>query len=77
VLRFLDRASHREIGRISFPGGAPQGITITPDGRYALESMSGQGRVSIIDIAARAVVGHLAVGETPDGIGYTTRVMAP
>ncbi len=77
VLRFLDRASHGEIGRISFPGGAPQGITITPDGRYALESMSGQGRVAIIDIATRAVVGHLAVGETPDGIGYTTRVFTP
>lgn len=77
VLRFLDRTSHREIGRISFPGGAPQGITITPDGRYALESMSGQGRVAVIDIATRVVVGHLAVGETPDGIGYTTRVMAP
>ncbi|MEO8450650.1 MAG: hypothetical protein ABI647_12700 [Gemmatimonadota bacterium] len=75
-LRFLDRASHRELGRLSFPGGAPQGITITPDGRYALESMSGQGRVAIIDIAKRAVVGYLAAGETPDGIGYTTRVIA-
>lgn len=76
-LRFLDRASRRELGRISFPGGAPQGIIITPDGRYALESMSGQARVAIIDIAARTVVGHLAAGETPDGIGYTTRVLAP
>lgn len=77
VLRFLDRASHREIGRIPFPGGAPQGITITPDGKYALESMSGQARVAIIDIAKRTVVGYLSAGETPDGIGYTTRVLAP
>jgi DNA-binding beta-propeller fold protein YncE len=75
-LRFVDRASHRELGRIQFPGGAPQGITITPDGKYALESLSGQARVVIIDVATRTVVGYLAVGETPDGIGYTTRVVA-
>ena len=74
-LRFVDRASRRELGRLSFPGGAPQGITITPDGRYAFESMSGQARVAIIEVGARTVVGYLAAGETPDGIGYTTRVM--
>jgi len=75
-LRFLDRATRRELGRIGFPGGGPQGITITPDGRYALESMSKQARVAIIDVAARAVVGYLPAGETPDGIGYTRRVFA-
>jgi len=75
-LRFLDRATRRELGRIGFPGGGPQGITITPDGRYALESMSKQARVAIIDVAARTVVGYLPAGETPDGIGYTRRVFA-
>lgn len=73
-LRFLDRASRRELGRLSLPGGEPQGITITPDGRYALESLSNQARVVIIDVATRSVAGYLSVGETPDGIGYTTRV---
>jgi DNA-binding beta-propeller fold protein YncE len=73
-LRFLDRATRREIARLSFPGGAPQGITITPDGRYALESLSGQARVVIVDLATRTVAGYLAAGVTPDGIGYTTRV---
>lgn len=75
TLRFLDRTSRRELGRIDLPGGAPQGITITPDGRYALESLSGQARVVIVDVAARKVVGYLAAGETPDGIAYTTRVV--
>ncbi len=74
-LRFLDRATFRELGRLSFPGGAPQGIAITPDGRYALESLSGQGRVVIIEVGTRRVVGYLAAGETPDGIGYTPRVV--
>jgi hypothetical protein len=49
---------------------------MTPDGRYALESMSTQARVAIIEVASRTVVGYLAAGETPDGIGYTTRVFA-
>jgi YVTN family beta-propeller protein len=74
-LRFLDRATRRELSRLSFPGGGPQGITITPDGRYAFQSLSAQGRVAIIDMLNRTVVGHLAAGETPDGIAYTTRVL--
>jgi DNA-binding beta-propeller fold protein YncE len=74
-LRFLDRSTKQELGRIAFPGGGPQGITITPDGRYAFLSLSRQARVAIIDIAARNVVGHLDVGRTPDGVVYTTRVI--
>ena len=70
-LRFLDRASRRELGRLTFPNGGPQGITITPDGRYLLQSLSKQERVAIIDVSKRTVVGHLAAGETPDGVGYT------
>ncbi|HYC53102.1 MAG TPA: hypothetical protein VEB19_18505 [Gemmatimonadaceae bacterium] len=76
VLRILERATRNEIGRISFAAGGPQGITITPDGRYALQSLSRQGRVAIVDLMTRAVVGHLAVGDTPDGIAYTRRVLS-
>ena len=75
-LRFLDRASHRELGRLTFSGGGPQGITVTPDGRYAFQSLSRDGRVAIIDLNARSVVGSFAVGASPDGIAYTTRVVA-
>ena len=73
-VRFLDRATRRELGKISLPGAGPQGITMTPNGRYVLLSLSKQGKVAIIDVATRTVVGHLAAGETPDGIVYTTRV---
>jgi DNA-binding beta-propeller fold protein YncE len=75
-LRFLDRSSRRETGRLAFPGGAPQGITITPDGRYALQSLSREGRVAIIDVASRTVVGSLTAGASPDGIAYSRRVIA-
>jgi DNA-binding beta-propeller fold protein YncE len=75
-LRFLDRATRRELGRLTFTGGGPQGIMITPDGRYAFQSLSTQARVAIIDIANRTVAGYIAAGETPDGVAYTTRVFA-
>lgn len=75
ALRVLDRASKRELGRLSFTGAGPQGITISPDGRFAFQSLSGRGRVAIVDVAARTVVRELAVGDTPDGVAYTTRVV--
>ena len=46
-LRFIDRAARREIGR-ALPG-APQGVTITPDGRHVFQSLSAETRVAIID----------------------------
>ena len=70
-LRFLDRVTKRELSRLTFPGGGPQGITITPDGRYAFQSLSQQGRVAIIDMSTRTVAGYLAAGQTPDGVAYT------
>ncbi len=75
-LRFIDRTSHRELGRMSFTGAGPQGITLTPDGRYAFQSLSQQQRVAVIDIAERRVVGHLPAGDSPDGVVYTARVFA-
>jgi DNA-binding beta-propeller fold protein YncE len=75
-LRFVERSSRREVGRLTFPGGAPQGITITPDGRHALQSLSGEGRVAIIDVAARRVVGSVTAGASPDGIAYSRRVIS-
>ena len=75
-LRFLDRASRRELSRLSFPGAGPQGITITPDGRYVFLSLSKQARVAVIDARTRTVVRYIASGETPDGVVYTARVVA-
>ena len=73
-LRFLDRATRKEVARLSFAGGAPQGITITSSGRYVFLSLSQQARVAILDMTTRSVVGYLAAGETPDGVAYTARV---
>jgi DNA-binding beta-propeller fold protein YncE len=74
-LRFIDRASRRELARLSLPGKGPQGIIFSPDGKYAFLSFSTGAAVAIIDIAQRRIVGELKAGDTPDGVVYTTRVM--
>ena len=74
-VRFLDRATRRELSRIALADAGPQGITITPDGKYVFLSLSRQARVAIIDVAKREVAGYLPAGETPDGVVYTTRVL--
>ena len=75
TLRFVDRVSRAELFRMALPGKAPQGITLTPDGRYAFLSFSGAASVAIIDVAARKIVRELAAGDTPDGVAYTSRVV--
>lgn len=75
TLRFVERATRRELGRMPFTGGGPQGITLTPNGRHALLSLSTRGKVAVIDVATRTVVGELAVGETPDGVVYSPVVV--
>jgi DNA-binding beta-propeller fold protein YncE len=74
-VRFVERASLRELGRLSFPGGGPQGITLTSDGRSAILSLSSQAKVVVIDIASRRVTGEYAVGETPDGVAFSRVVV--
>lgn len=75
-VRFLDRTSRRELSRLPFPGAGPQGVTITPDGRYLFLSLSRQARVAVIDMQTRQVAGYLPAGETPDGIAYSPAVLS-
>ena len=75
-LRVLERKSRKELARMAFPGGGPQGISITPDGKHLFLSMSRRGEVAIIDVATRRVLVHVAAGETPDGVVYTPFVAA-
>jgi DNA-binding beta-propeller fold protein YncE len=73
-LRILERHGRREVARLRFTGGAPQGITITPDGRWVFQSLSNERRVAVINFATREVVKYLQTGEGPDGVAYTARV---
>jgi DNA-binding beta-propeller fold protein YncE len=71
VLRFFHGDSYQELGRIEFPGEAPQGLTLHPDGRHLFLSLSGAGRVAVVDIRQRQVVGYLPAGAGPDGVGFS------
>jgi DNA-binding beta-propeller fold protein YncE len=71
VLRFFDLGSYEELGSIAFPGQGPQGLTLHPNGRHLFLALSAAGKVAIIDIEHRVVVGELPAGERPDGIGYS------
>ncbi|HSG46714.1 MAG TPA: hypothetical protein VLA43_02750, partial [Longimicrobiales bacterium] len=62
---------YTELGSIPFTGEAPQGLTLHPDGRHLFLSLSGAGRVAVVDIAERRVVGYLPAGSGPDGVGFS------
>jgi DNA-binding beta-propeller fold protein YncE len=74
-LRIIDRNGFREITRIGFAGAGPQGVVVTPDGRFAFLSLSQQNRVAVIDLTSYEVVRHLETGASPDGVVYTTHVV--
>ena len=74
-LRFVERSTRKELARLKLAGKGPQGIIYTPDNRYAFLSFSTAGVVAILDIGARRVAGELSVGQTPDGVAYSTRVL--
>jgi DNA-binding beta-propeller fold protein YncE len=76
VLRFFDGDSYEELGRMDFPGEAPQGLTLHPDGRHLFLSLSAAGRVAVVDIGERRVVGYLPAGAGPDGIGFSPLTVA-
>ena len=75
TLRFVDRASKRELGRLTWQGAGPQGVMLGAGGRHLFVSLSAEGRVAIVDVAKREVVGHVGAGETPDGVAWTGRVV--
>lgn len=71
VVRFFDGSTYQELGSIDLAGLAPQGLTLHPDGRHLFLSLSAAGRVAVVDVETREVVGTLPAGSGPDGIGIS------
>jgi YVTN family beta-propeller protein len=68
----IDTQTSQVIGPPIEVGQDPQGIAITPDGRFAYVTSQGDGAVSVIDTQTRQVVGEpIKVGTTPKGISIT------
>ncbi len=75
VLRFVDRASRRELARLDFAGAGTQGITLNADATLAFLSLNREDRVAVIDLRSRQVIRHIGTGGGPDGIVFTPRVL--
>jgi DNA-binding beta-propeller fold protein YncE len=74
-LRIVDVESRSEKERVSFPGGGPQSVVFSADGKYAFQSLSQEGRVAIVELESGAVIGYLPAGTGPDGVAHTARVV--
>lgn len=48
--------------------GTPYAVAVSPDGKHAYITDAANHRVSILDVATRAVTGSIAVGGDPSGI---------
>jgi DNA-binding beta-propeller fold protein YncE len=70
----FDAATGGELARIPSTRRVPSGLVITPDDRYALVTLEGvgsePGTVDIIDLAARARVASVDVGQQAGGIDF-------
>jgi YVTN family beta-propeller protein len=49
---------------------APLGSVVSTDSKTAYVALVAEDRVAVIDLATRAITGHLPVGKGPDGIAY-------
>jgi len=66
----LDRTTHAELHRMPLGGSGPQGITVTPDGRFAFQALSTQDRVLLIDLDRFETVATYESKGSPDGVAW-------
>jgi DNA-binding beta-propeller fold protein YncE len=70
ALIVLDRATRAELHRMALAGSGPQGITVTPDGRFAFQALSAQDRVLLIDLDRFETVATYESEGAPDGVAW-------
>lgn len=69
-LRVLNRETLEELKRFEFPGGGPQGVTLSGDGKTLYLSLARAGEVVAIDLESLEEIRRYDAGPTPDGIGW-------
>jgi len=74
MAEIFDLATGKSLARIRTSNTIAHGVTISPDSRYAFVSSEGvgsaPGKVDVIDLRARAIVGTVAVGQQASGITF-------
>jgi DNA-binding beta-propeller fold protein YncE len=75
--------TRRELRTISIPADSlvptaevpgspsPEGVTISPDSRWAFVTLQGRNRVVTIDLESGRIVGWAPTGVWSDGIAYS------
>ena len=66
----LDARSGKQLASFEI-GPTPQGVAISPDGRWGLAVSAGNGTVAVIDLWARKLVASIAVGKVPHNARFT------
>jgi DNA-binding beta-propeller fold protein YncE len=57
------------------PGSAaPEGIAISPDGRWAFVTLQGRNELAFIDLRSRRIVARAPTGVWPDGVGFAPAI---
>jgi YVTN family beta-propeller protein len=51
-------------------GKEPEGVTLTPDGKFVYVTSEDQGTVAVVDTAAKQVVKTIKVGRRPRGVAF-------
>ncbi len=74
MVEIFDLATGKSLARIKTSNNIAHGVTVSPDSRYAFVSSEGAGsapgKVDVIDLRARAIVGTVAVGQQASGITF-------
>jgi hypothetical protein len=83
TVRIFDVATRKERASIAIardslvekpevPGSpSPEGVTISPDSRWAFVTLQGRNRVATIDIERGTIVALAPTGNWSDGIAYS------
>jgi DNA-binding beta-propeller fold protein YncE len=84
TIRVVDVATRRERPMIEVPrdslvataevsgSPSPEGVALTPDGRWAFVTLQGRNRVATIDLERGVIVGLAPTGVWSDGVAYST-----
>ena len=88
-IRIFDVGSRREQFTIDVPrdslvptaevpgSPSPEGVTISPDSRWAFVTLQGRNRVITIDLEKGTIVGLAPTGVWSDGIAYSQLIPRP
>ena len=67
----IDTQSRRVVNRLPV-GRMPEGILVTPDGTRAYVAVTGDNRVSVVDLATLRITPSIETGNGPDGMAWVS-----